>query len=200
MQFHAAVFVEVEEVVALQELVSELREGKAVARLAVEAFLHAVFRHHVVDGDMLSHHAGEVQEGEFLHPVIVVDHLRLVGSVCVEVQELGHLGLDGLLVVVKCIRVQQVSLLAFARGVTYHARGSTYQDEGLMAAALQVAQHHDATKVAYVERVCRGVSAQIGGDHLFFQQFFGARHDLGQHAAPFQFFYEILCHRYVFVF
>ena len=67
--------VEVEEVVALQELVGELGEAEAVAGSAVEALLDAVLGHHVVYGDVLAHLAGEVEEGEILHPIIIIDHL-----------------------------------------------------------------------------------------------------------------------------
>lgn len=63
-----------------------------------------------------------------------------------------------------------------------------------MAAALQVAQHHDAAEVTYVERVGCGVGTQIGRHHLFLQQFFRSRHNLSQHTAPAQFFYEVLSH------
>ena len=81
------VLVEPEEVVALQQLVGELSEAEAVAGGAVEALLHAVLGHHVVDGDVLAHLACEVEEGEVLHPVVVVHHLGGVGLLRLEVQE-----------------------------------------------------------------------------------------------------------------
>ena len=63
-----------------------------------------------------------------------------------------------------------------------------------MAAALQVAQHHDAAQVADVQGVGCGVGAEVGGYHLFLEEFLGAGHHLCQHPTPFQFFNKILFH------
>ena len=161
--------VEVEEVVALQELIGELGEGKAVAGLAVEALLHAVLSHHIVDRDMLADIAHEVEEAVVLHPVVVVHHLGLVGLCAVKVEEFGHLLLDALLIVIERVGVKQVALLALARRVADHAGSPAHEEEGLVAAALQVAEHHDAAQVAYVKRVGRRVGAQIGGYHFLLQ-------------------------------
>jgi len=77
----------VQEVVALQELVGEFCERHAFGKFTVEATLHAVFRHHVVDGDALADFAGEIEEGEILHPVVVVHQFGGVGRIAVEVEE-----------------------------------------------------------------------------------------------------------------
>ena len=145
------VLVEVKKVVALEQLVGELGERQAVARRSVEALLHALLSHHVVDGDVLADIAYEVEELIVLHPVVVVDELGLVGLIAVEVEEARYLLLDGFLVVVEGVAVEQVALEALARGVANHARGAADEQEGLVAAALQVTQHHDAAKVADME-------------------------------------------------
>ena len=93
--------IEIKEVVTLEQLVGELGERESVTCLAVKTLLHAVLRHHVVYGDVLAHLASEVEEGEVLHPVVVVNEFCLVGFCAVEVKELRHLLLDGLLVVVE---------------------------------------------------------------------------------------------------
>ena len=103
--------VEVEEVVALQQLVGELGERQTVASRTIQALLHALLSHHVVDGDVLANLAGEVEEREILHPVVVVHHLGGIGTFGLEVEELSHLSLDALLVVTQCLVVQQVALL-----------------------------------------------------------------------------------------
>ena len=100
---------------------------------------------------MLTYLTSEVEEGEVLHPVVVVDHLCLVGLVAVEVEEFGYLVLDGFLVVVEGGGIEQIALLALARWVSNHTRGTSHEQVGLVAAALQVSQHHDATEVAYME-------------------------------------------------
>ena len=59
------------------------------------------------------------------------------------------------------------------------------------AASLQVAQHHDAAEVSDVQRVGRGVGAQVGRCHVLHEVFLGSRHDLRQHPTPFQFFNKV---------
>ena len=148
LQLHAIMLIEIEEVVALQQLIGELGERESVAGSTVEALLNRLFGHHIVHGDVLTHLTCKVEEGEVFHPVVVVHHDGSVGFFRLEVEELGHLALNALLVVAQRLVVQQVALLAFARRVANHAGGTTHKDDGLVAAALQVAQHHDATQMA----------------------------------------------------
>ena len=143
--------VEVQEVVTLQQLIGKLRERQAVAGCTIETLLHAIFRHHIVDGNMLTHLTGEVQEGEVLHPIVVVDHLCSILVLRLEVKELRHLLLDTLLVVTQGFFVQQVTLLRLTTGVANHTRSTTYEDDGLVTTTLQVAQHHNTTKVTDVQ-------------------------------------------------
>ena len=103
-----------------------------------------VLGHHVVHGDVLAHLAGEVEEGEVLHPVVVVHHFGGIRLLRLEVEELGHLLFDALLVVAQGFFVEQVTFLALARRVANHACCAAHEDDGLVAAALQVAEHHYA--------------------------------------------------------
>ena len=82
-ELQLAVFslIEVQEVVSLEQLICEFGEREAVARLAVETFLHRLLGHHIVDGKVLAYVADEVEECYVLCPVIVVDHLGAVGRV-----------------------------------------------------------------------------------------------------------------------
>ena len=168
LQFAVLGLVEVEEVVALQQLIGELGERHAVLELTVEAALDAVLRHHVIDGDALADFASEVEEGEVLHPVVVVDQLSAVGCVAFEVEEVCQLLLDALHVVAQGFLVQQVALLAFSAGVAYHAGCSADECDGFVAAALQVTQHHHTAEVADVQAVGRRVDADVGR-YLFFK-------------------------------
>ena len=130
--------VEVEEIVALQELVSKLGERQSVASRSVQSLLHALLRHHVVDGDVLAYLTCEVKESEVLHPVVVVHHFSVgsgplygprggfvtldirvplggrKGGLGPKVQELGHLSLDALLIVAQCLVVEQIALLTLS--------------------------------------------------------------------------------------
>ena len=197
LQAHTIVLILIKEVVALEQLIGELSEGQTVAGLAVETFLHAVLGHHIVDGDVLSDVAHEVEELIVLHPVVVVDQLGLVGLRTVEVEELADLLLDGLLVVIERVLVEEVALLALARRIADHTRGTADEQIRLMSAALQVTQHHDAAKVSDMQRVGSRVGTQICRNEMSIEILFSARHDLGEHAAPFQFFYEVF-HFYMF--
>ena len=105
LQLTVLMLVEVEEVVALQQLVGELGERQTVASRTVQALLNAILGHHIVHGDVLTHLTGKVEEGEVLHPVVVIDHDGSIGFLRLEVEELRHLFLDTLLVVAEGIVV-----------------------------------------------------------------------------------------------
>ena len=184
-----------QEVVALNQLVGELGERHAVA-LAVEAFLHGVFGHHVVDSDALADVADEIEEREFLHPVVVVDQRGGVRGVGVEVEQFGQLAFDRLLIVTQGLFVEQVALLRFARGVADHARRTAHEGQRTVAAHLEVLEDHHAHQVADMQRVGRGVDAQVSRRLFFFELFLCSGHDRVDHAAPFEFFDEILCCHY----
>ena len=175
----------VQEIVALKQLIGKFGERKTVAGLAVEALLNAVLGHHVVDCNVFSYLACEVEEGEIFHPVVVVNQFSLVRFGAVEIEKLRNLLLDSLLIVVERVGIEQVSFLTLARRVAYHAGGSAYKQVGFVAALLQMTQHHDTAKVADVERVGRRVGAQIGRREVLLQIFFGTRQHLGKHATPF---------------
>ena len=78
----------------MQQLVSKLSETQSVAGFAVEPTLHGILGHHIVDGNMLTHFAGEVEEGIILHPIIVVNQLGAVGRIALKVEEAAQLLLD----------------------------------------------------------------------------------------------------------
>ena len=60
---------------------------------------------------MLADGACELEEGEVLHPVVVVDHLGSIRLVGIEVEELCHLCLDALLIVIESLCIEEVALL-----------------------------------------------------------------------------------------
>ena len=167
LELAAVVLVEVCEVVTLEELVGELGERHALAALSAESLLDGVLGHHVVDGNQLAYLAGEVEESPVLHPVVVVDQNGGVGSVALEVDELGELGLDALLVVAQGRLVEKVALLGLHRGVADHAGGSADEGDGTMAGVLEVLEHHDADQMTDVQRISRGVDAHVCSALLF---------------------------------
>ena len=192
LQDAAAVLPEPVEIIALHQLVAEFGEGHALGGVARKALLHGVLRHHIIDGDGLADVADEVDEGVVLHPVVVVHELRLVGGVGVEVEEMRQLGLDARHVVRERCLVEQVALLALHRRVADHAGGAADQRERLVAAVLEMLQDHHAHQVPDVQGVRRRVDSDVRRLRAFHQFLFRSRHDILDHAAPFQLFNKIL--------
>ncbi len=130
--------IEIEVVIALQELVGKLCEGQSRIALCTQTFLHGVLGHHVVYGDVLTDVADESEERIVLHPVVVVHEFGGVGRIAVEVEELGQLLTDAVLIVSQRLLVQEYTLGRLHRGVAYHPCGSSYESDGAMAGALEV--------------------------------------------------------------
>jgi hypothetical protein len=142
---------------------------------------------------MLAHVADEVEEEVVFHPVVVVDYFGTVGGV-VEVEELGELLADALHVVVDLFGSEEFAFLGLERGVADHAGGTAHQCERFVSSDLEVFEEHDADKMANVERVGGGVDADIGGGDFFGKLFFGAGHDVVNHATPLEFLDKVCIH------
>ena len=183
--------IQVQEVIALKQLIAELSERHAMVGVGSQALLHAVLSHHVVNCDVLAYVANEIQERELLHPVIVVHQDCMVRSIAIEVKEVRQLSLNRLLVVAKRLLINQLALLRLHRWVTNHTSCTTHQCYGAMASTLKVLQHHDAHQVANVKRVGSRVNAHIRTRHFLVQLLFSTRHDICNHPAPSKFFYKI---------
>ncbi len=190
LQPTAMLAIELHEVVPLHQLVGELRKGHAVA-LAVETLLHGVFRHHVVHGDMLAHVADEFEESHPLHPVVVIDQHGGIGCGRIEIYQFGELPPDGLLITTQGGLVEQVAFERFARRVADHPRRPSDEDDGPVAAALEMTQDHHSHQMAYMQRIGRRVESEVSRSHSLLEILLRTRHHVVHHAAPFQFFCEI---------
>ncbi len=137
---------------------------------------------------MLAHIADEVEEEVVFHPVVVVANLGAVDGI-VEVEEALELMADALHVVLDFLHGEEFALGGLEGGVTYHAGGAAHDGQGLVARHLEVFEKHDGDKVADMQRVGGGVDTHVGRSHFFVELFFGAGHDVVNHAAPFEFFY-----------
>jgi hypothetical protein len=71
----APILVQAVEVIGLQQHVRELGVRDAVLAI-FETRAHRLFRDHVIDGEVLADVAQELQVGDILEPVIVVDDNR----------------------------------------------------------------------------------------------------------------------------
>ena len=133
---------------------------------------------------MFTYITSKGEEGEVLHPIVVVDEFCAVGSIALEVEEMGQLGLDTADIVGQRLLVEQIALLALATGVTDHASGASDECYGLVATALEVAQHHDSAEMTDMKAVCSGIDADIRRYLFFLEEFLRARHHLMDHATP----------------
>ena len=183
--------VEVEEIVALQQLVGKFGERHTVVGISREAFFHRVFRHHIVDGDVLAHIADKLEETVVFHPIVVVDQDGGIGRIAVEIEEFFQLLAQAFLIVAQRMFIDKHTLLALHRRVANHTGGTANECDGAVSGTLKVLQHHNAHQVSDMERIGSGVDAHVSRGHFFVELFFGAGHHVVNHPAPFQFFYEI---------
>ena len=174
-----------QEVVALQQLISEFCERKTVAGFTVQTLLHRILSHHIVYGDMLAYFTGKIKETEVLHPIVVVYQLRTVRGIRIKIQKLAQLLLHACHIALQCFFSEQIAFRRLTGRVANHTRSTAYQCQRLMAATLEVTQYHHTAKVSDVQGVCRRVETDICS-HLFLcQQFFRTRHHIVEHATPF---------------
>ena len=199
LELAVLVLVEVVEIVALQELVGELREAQTITCLTVEALLYRLLRHHVVDGDVFTNITYESEEREVLHPVVVVDELSTVGCIAIKIKEVRELLLDASHIVTQGLLVEEIALLALTRRVTNHTCSTSNEGKGFVATTLEVAKHHHTAEVSDVERIGSGVDAEVSSHLFLLEQFVSARHHLVYHPTPCEFLYEIF-HDFVCLF
>ena len=140
---------EVEEVVALEDLVAELGEReRALARL--EAFLHALLGEHLRDAEVDRDVAEELDRARPLVPVVVVHEDRGVGTV--EVEDARKVLADALLVLLHLFHGEHVALGGLAGGVADEARGAAHEGDHLVPGLLEAAEHHDGHEVPRLQR------------------------------------------------
>ena len=140
---------------------------------------------------MLADLTGEVKESHIFCPVIVIDHLRFIGGVALEIKEFGELFLDRLLIMAKSLLIEEITLRALSGGVADHSCSPADKCERLMSATLEMTEHHDSAEMSDVKAVCRRVDPEISGGHTLFELFVCAGHNRVDHATPSQFFDEI---------
>ena len=78
----------VQKIVTLEQLIGKFGKRKTVTSLAVKTLLYAVLGHHVVDSNVFSYLACEVEEGKIFHPVVIINQFSLVWFGTVEVEKL----------------------------------------------------------------------------------------------------------------
>ena len=144
---------------------------------------------------MLTHVADEVEEEVILHPVVVVEDFGTVDGV-VEIEEALQLMPDALDVMLYFFDREEFALLGLERGVANHAGSTADNGERLVACHLEMLEEHDGDEVSDMQRVGGGVDAHIGRSHFFVELFFGAGHNVVNHAAPVKLLNEVGVHLY----
>ena len=109
LQAAAFVFIQIHIIVSLKQLVREFRKRHTDRRFAAQAFFNRFFSHHIVNSDMLTDIADKIQERIILHPVVIVYQLGSIRRVRIEIQKLGQLLLNAILVMTKRRFIEQVT-------------------------------------------------------------------------------------------
>jgi len=161
LQLHVVGLVEVAEVVGLQQHVAEL--GVTDAVLALDAAAHRVLRRHLVHREVLADVTEKLQHRDRRSPVGVVDQggLERAG---LEVQQFDELALDAFDVAAQGLGVEQIAFVAATPRVADHAGGATSQRKRPMAGQLEATEEQLADEMSDVQRVGRGVEADVQPD------------------------------------
>ncbi len=80
--------------------------------------------------------------------------------------------------------IEQVPFLGFARRVSDHSGGASYQSDGFVPAKLKVLQHHHAHQVPDMQGIGCRVNPDISHGHFLFKLFSGPGHDIMDHSPP----------------
>ncbi len=154
---------QLQEVVALEDHVVELEEGKRL--LAVHAELDAVEAQHPVDREMLADLAQEGDIFEPVEPLGIVEQDRVRRPVT-EGQEAFEDPLDRGDVGVDRLGGEQLAGLVLEAWIADLRGSAAHQHDRLVPGLLEPAEHHDLDEAADVERRRGGVEAYVAGDDL----------------------------------
>jgi len=149
------------EVVALQDLVAELGEAHAVVGL--HALLHAVLAEHDAHAEIAADLAQQVDKGERLEPVVVVDQDGRIGGLRVEVDEAREVLFNADEVALDLFRAEEIALFGFSGRIADETGGAADERDDPVARALQMGQRHDGHKVTGLQAVVSGVEARVDG-------------------------------------
>ena len=84
----------------------------------------------------------KIEEGVFLHPVVIINQFGSIGRIAFEIEKFGQLPLNAFLVVTQSRLIEQVTFGRLAGRVANHTGRPTHQRNGFMAGPLKMTQHH----------------------------------------------------------
>ena len=153
-----------QEVIRLHEHIVELEERKSL----LHPRLIALCGKHLVYGEVYAYLAHKVYIVETVQPIGVVDHDGCV--VAFEVEELGHLLLKALAVVIDYLVGHHLTHVRLARRIAYLACAAADENNWLVSRLLHMAHDHQLDKVPHMQAVCRRVESYIERHALLRQQ------------------------------
>jgi hypothetical protein len=158
LQLAAVGLEQVPEVVRLDQHVAELGVRNALLHPAG----HRLLPQHQAEGEVLARVAEEVHQVQAAEPVGVVPEPRRVGAL--EGQEALQLLHERLRVPVDLLQRHDRPLGALAARIAHHARTAPHQGDRGMTQPLQPRHGHDRHQAADMQRVGRGIEADVGRD------------------------------------
>ena len=171
----------------LQEHVGKFRVTDA--RVAIlHARTHAFLGNHTVDGEMLADVAQEIEQGDVVRPVSVVQQACRV-FLGLKIKQLLQLLLYAGDVGGEHFVGEQVALSRFAAGIADGAGGAAGEWDGDVAEILKPAQRNKGNQVAHVQAVSGWVKTAVKNGRTLVQAF-GQRLGVGaviDQSAPGQF-------------
>ena len=157
-ELHVAAIVleHVVEIVALHDHVVEFQEAETL----LHALLVALGTQHVVDGEACAHLAQHFDIVQGLQPLGVIQHQGLTLG---EVDELLHLALEALGIVLDGLLGQHLAHVGTAGGVSDQRGAVADEGDGLVARHLQALHQGQGHEMTRRQRVRRAVKADVKG-------------------------------------
>src|SRR5689334_1883667 len=149
LQQDAITSMQLQVIVRLEQHVAELGEGNAT----VETRLHRFLLQHVIHGEVLPDLAHELDRGQAVQPVAVVDENRAapVAAGVVEVEEPSELRANAANVRLHLLERQQLSFRRATARIADEPRSATDERDRPVPTSLQVHERHDRHEVPDVQ-------------------------------------------------
>jgi hypothetical protein len=190
LQRAAAPIEQLQEVIGLQDQVTELGVRDAVGALETPA--DRFLLQHVIDGEMLADITQVREQIDGAEPVGVVDdRRRVVGRA--EIEEAFELRPHAGDIDTDLFGRQEIPLLRLAARIADHPGAAADERDRRVTELLEAGQAHHGEQVADVQARRRRVEADVGRDALRREGLAHALGHLRNHAAPLEFLEQRHC-------
>ena len=152
----------------LNELVRKFSKRHALFRLRPYSFLNRVFRHHIINCNMLPYISDKTEERVFFHPVIIIYHYCPVFFIWLEIEKFRKLLLNSFLIFSQGCFIEQVPLFRFSWWVSNHPCCSAYKSYRCMSAPLKMHEQHNLHHMTYMQWICSRIESDISACSFLF--------------------------------